>query len=255
MIAAEKGDLNAVNYFLKHNADESFEINKKIAIDLVDLESPDYNQIVLSLLKENSRFPRNFDTSILTDDLKSFVQDMENFHSFIKEGNKEEVRKIIDRNPKLRFFFKPKNNISAYKTAEKYKQIEIIKLFNEKSLLRASFENGRFRAASDGMITLQKIKSSLQKPLSRGFSAPAETRRVQEIDLSYMPTIHETKTENDKIDSKEINSVELRSQNRDDEDENKSTFQKLCCGPFSFFATRHRKEQNRLRVAAFQNNA
>lgn len=282
MIAAEKGDLNAVKYFLKHKADETFEVDRKIAIDLVDPNSEHYSDIVMSLLQENSRFPKNFERENISDDLKAFVNKMEEMHKAIKDGKVEEVRRIIEKNPNLRYFFVPSRkyiSTSAYKTAEKCNQTEIRRLFKDNAILKASFEMGRHRSASDGMSTLMKLKKSL--PLKRGFSTPSYARKdSKDIEGTPLQPIKENagEGEKDKQESEQIpqeneedniqqdSSNEKSQSNSDKSNPNKSqsdgddeknnnnknfwgNVKNFVTAPVSFFAKRHRKEQDRRNVS------
>jgi ankyrin repeat protein len=265
MIAAEKGDINAVKYILKHKADESYEVNRNIAIDLVDKNSKHYGDILMSLLQENSRFPRNFEYENSSDDLKIFVTEMQEMHKAIKEGNKKEVLDIIESYPNLRYFFVPSKkslSITAYRVAEKCGQNEMIQIFKEKNLLKASFEMGRQRSATDGMSTIQRIR---KYTLVRGHSTPAQTKRtVKEEGVPLQPIkensggekANETPMEQFPNDEESQLSPNQSDQNSSiptsSDGRNERNFpekvKNFFLSPISFFARRHRKEQDRLDV-------
>lgn len=279
MIAAEKGNLNAVKYFLNHKADESYEVGGKIAIDLVDVNAEHYSDIIMSLLNENSRFPKHFDKGNASDDLKFFLNDMESMHKSIKEGNIEEVQRIIKKNQNLRYFFVPSKraiSISAYKTAEKCNQTQIMKLLRDNAIILASFEIRRSRSASDGMSTLKRIKNSLERPLKRGYSTPTDSKKgSKDIDGTPLRSIKETNGEGEKEnktfqqnENEELNSVTFRSNSDESnlnrsqsngEKDNEENFlgraRNFLRSPVSFFARRHRKEQDRVVGHASQNTA
>lgn len=100
MIAAEEGNLTAVNYFINSNISVTWMIKGELAVDFA-YKNKNFD-IVFALLKANSPFPKDFDANLVSDDLKEFVDLMMNLHECILKGDKEAVRKIIDKNTELR---------------------------------------------------------------------------------------------------------------------------------------------------------
>lgn len=248
MIAAEKGDLNAVKYFINKRFDESYEIDKKVAIDLVDKNSPHYSEIVLSLLKANSRYPRNFDEKDknLCKDLKDFINDMHKMHEAVKEEKKPEILSLIQKYPKLRYFFAPRNksqnSISAYKTAEKSRQSEILHLFKENSIIKASFEFRRFNSG--------EIKNAATNKINKGINFVRQFSNDKDDDTTEMLPLHERS--NGHTSTNGSTHPPENSRNSDNPP-NRTLWSRLrhFASPIgNFFAARHRKEQDRRATVA-----
>lgn len=100
MIAAEDGNFTAVNYFIKANILVTSSVNDQMTIDFAYKNK--HYEIVYSLLRANSPFPKNFNVKIVNDELKLFVDLMEKMHANILHQNKTNVTKIILENPELR---------------------------------------------------------------------------------------------------------------------------------------------------------
>jgi hypothetical protein len=249
MIAAEQGDLNAVNYFIKKRLDESYEVDKKIAIDLVERSSPHYSEIVLSLLKANSRYPLNFNENDehLSTDLKNFIKDMHKMHDHIKNGNNEGVIQLIReyQNPKLRYFFalrnKSINSISAYKTAEKYRQHEILNTFKENSIIKASSEFRRFNSGEIASSTKNTFNKGINYVRQFSNDKPQEETEMQSLtghpNGQAASNARDDRADNNQNQNPQRNSLWNRIRN-------------IARPIGNFFASRHRKEQDRRAIGA-----
>lgn len=139
MIAAEAGNLKALNYFLKLNFfSMTYSVNSMSAIDYA-YKNRNF-EIVLKLLKLNSPFPKDFDPKIASQELRIFADLMNQMHDEILSENNEKVLEIIQKNSNLRYFYNTKN-ISALSVATREAKFEVYELLIVKNLLYGSKEN------------------------------------------------------------------------------------------------------------------
>lgn len=147
MCAAECACLPAIKFFIKSGFDVTYQVKRQHAVDFVKRKNLEtYSEIVLELLKANSPFPRDFNEEGVTDALKSFVSLMADMHRAIKDKNMKKIIEIIDSQQQLTNFYLHINglrskNISAYRAAEALNFRDVLKVFCQKNVFPAPFEN------------------------------------------------------------------------------------------------------------------
>lgn len=107
MIAAECGNISAVKYFIKYNLSVHYTVSNDHAIDFAYRKG--HFEIVMTLLQANSLFPREFDPNNTSDDIKIFLDLMNDMHDAIKKNDGEKVLTFLQENPHLRYFFNSEN--------------------------------------------------------------------------------------------------------------------------------------------------
>lgn len=184
MIAAEEGNLTAVNYFIKSNLPVTFRIGEEYAIDLAYKNK--HFEVVLALLEANSPFPKDFNVNSASDGVKEFVNLMKDMHEAINKDDKEKVQQIVEENPNLRYFFNLESETAigaalrqvacesyevlmlknlSYKSAEDYKSIlESLSLEDREKIRQINFKHTRGFGAKHiialmGKSTVVKIKN------------------------------------------------------------------------------------------------
>lgn len=139
MIAAESGNLTALNYFLKSNSfSVSYAVDGMRPIDFAYKNQ--HFEIVLKLLNFNSPFPSDFNANLMSDELKYFVNLMNLMHESILSENKEKVLEIIENNSNLRYFYNSQNE-SALGVATKKSLCDIYEVLVVKNLFYGSTED------------------------------------------------------------------------------------------------------------------
>lgn len=121
LYAAQCNCLPSIQFLLEQKFDINYSVKEKIAIDYVSNES-NYSEILLVLLLENSRFPKEIKNVELSRDLKRFIKDMKNIHNAMIRHDLSEVYSLRLTYPKLQYFFVPlkygvDNNVSLYYAA------------------------------------------------------------------------------------------------------------------------------------------
>ncbi|XP_070507982.1 uncharacterized protein [Chironomus tepperi] len=131
MLAAEEGEASVVDSLIQHGFDVNVLINDDTAIDLA--YDNHHFDIVLTLLHANSLYPKNFNNSQLTDEIKNFIIISRELHNSIRQRKKNEVETILNENPNLRHFYNTKN-LSAASQAVICGALEIYELLLSKSV-------------------------------------------------------------------------------------------------------------------------
>ncbi|XP_070491683.1 uncharacterized protein [Chironomus tepperi] len=121
-IASEQGYANVVNSLL------DFGISSEIPGVDVNPQSLAWNNrhfdVLLVLLHANMTYPASFNTIECSEELKEFVEVANDLHKYIIEQDEEEIKKIIQQYPNLRYFYNT-NNESAPKIALMHNLIDI----------------------------------------------------------------------------------------------------------------------------------
>ena len=170
MLAAEDSDAGVVDSLIQLGFDVNDLVNDNTAIDLA-YDNHHYD-IVLALLHANSLYPKNFNNSQVTDELKNFIGISRELHNFIRQGKQEVVEVVINENPNLRHFYNTKN-LSAASQAVICGQLEIYDILLSKSVYIGPKEdfNAILRKVSENAcenmrgIHLGYIQSSSDKHL------------------------------------------------------------------------------------------
>lgn len=139
MTATEKGDIEDVKEILNRGViDVDFEVNCETAASLAFAAG--HQNIVLTLLKANSKFPKNFSSENASDELKQFVELSAELHDRIKNEKEKNLTEIFTQNPTLRHFYDLNNN-SALKVAIVKKKFSIIKILLENKIFLGPHED------------------------------------------------------------------------------------------------------------------
>lgn len=115
MLASEAGHIDAVKNLISRGEEVNFEVDGETAASLAF--SGGHYQIVLELLKANSKLPHNYQHEIVSDELKTFVNLGNEMHLRTWNARKDEeeelksyLRENIEVNPCLRYFFDDENS-------------------------------------------------------------------------------------------------------------------------------------------------
>lgn len=99
MIAAEVGNLDALNFLLHKDLNVNFEVNSETAASHAIANG--LQRVVLALFNANSWYPTNFNYELVTDELNFFV-DLSTIFVDLSTSFVTEVEKIqINFHPKL----------------------------------------------------------------------------------------------------------------------------------------------------------
>lgn len=132
--AAENGNAKIVKFLLQ-TFDVNHTVKKKSAIDLA-YEKKHFD-VILVLLKANSRFPLNIKiyrgSQRIPDDLRKFIESCMEMHEAIDSLNEEKVLKVIEENPHVRHFYDRDNN-SVLATAIRKHALSVYKLLITKNI-------------------------------------------------------------------------------------------------------------------------
>ncbi|XP_070502944.1 uncharacterized protein [Chironomus tepperi] len=115
MLAADHGDINAVNYLFRQGFDLNILVANKTAIDLA--WENEHFDIVLLLLNANSVYPSKFNDKKATKELKEFASQAQQLHNSIKNENIDEIKDILSQSPNLRHFYTSDNTSAAAEAA------------------------------------------------------------------------------------------------------------------------------------------
>jgi hypothetical protein len=153
MVAAEAGHTQAVEHLINRGEDLDFDVEGKTAASLAFYN--EHDGIVLSLIKNNAKYPRNYNHEDASENLKAFVNLSNEMHEKVREvdeesleGTKNLIKENAGRFPTLRYFYDSKNN-SLLKTSIICKMFEIYKL-----LLSLNFILGEHESVNDTMNQL-----------------------------------------------------------------------------------------------------
>lgn len=120
--------------------DEIFSQNNS-NLTLIDLALRKNNfEVVKLLLEANSKFPSNFNTNFNHFGLKTFANNMQKIHDFIKAKNLLKITEIIEQYPKLKYFYNTSNESAVLKSI-KMEKFEIFELLNSKKIQIGNHEN------------------------------------------------------------------------------------------------------------------
>jgi len=130
VIATSQIKPSAVKSLLKHDfdADDAIDIAWNLFEENVNnIEKKNkINEIILSLLKANSRFPDDFDYRKASKEVKQFVDKCESLHADVDEDNFDGLKVKLDSEPNLVHFYDRHNeSLLAYSLKnEKFKIME-----------------------------------------------------------------------------------------------------------------------------------
>lgn len=133
-LAAEENREDLVKLLINF-CDIKYTVGGRTAADIAYEKK--YFDILLILLQANSRFPNDFratanDTSIPIG-LRRFILTSKNMQDAIRSQDKDEVLRLLNANPGLKFFFDTANN-SALASAIRTNSFEIYQLLIERNL-------------------------------------------------------------------------------------------------------------------------
>ncbi|XP_063242235.1 uncharacterized protein LOC134542151 [Bacillus rossius redtenbacheri] len=130
LAAAESGDRDSLEFILRHGVDVDF-CNRNTGRSAIDVvwENESYDCMLL-LLEADSNFPKDFSPRHIDEiepepvELKLFVQQREDLHRWIKEGNAQEVRSYISQHRFSRFL--NTEGVPAVLTAAKCGDVDVL---------------------------------------------------------------------------------------------------------------------------------
>lgn len=147
MYAAECSCLPAIKFFIKSGFDVTYQIKSQHPVDFVNKKNNEkYSEVVLELLKANSPFPKDFNVDGVSQELKDFTNLMAVMHKAIKDKNIKKIKEIVEKHKQLNNFYLhifglPSKNISAYRAAEALNFRDVLRVFYEKNVFPAPFED------------------------------------------------------------------------------------------------------------------
>jgi hypothetical protein len=126
MLASEAGNLQVVHQLLSIGFSVNEKINGKSAADLA-CENNQQN-VLLTLLKSDSKYPSNFNRTTASESLKKYTEDILKFFNSIEEDNSENILNFLQKNPSLRHIYNLQNISAAAKAIDlkKFKIYEIL---------------------------------------------------------------------------------------------------------------------------------
>jgi ankyrin repeat protein len=119
-IASHWGHQAAVNKLIEHACDFDEKIDGKSATEMAYERG--HFEILLNLFKANFCFPKKFDQSNVSDELKSFVVLSENFHVSVRNQEIAKIEQTLSENSNLKYFYNIENK-SALKYALEFRKI------------------------------------------------------------------------------------------------------------------------------------
>lgn len=146
MYAAECSCLPAIKFFIKSGFDVTYQIKSQHPVDFVKKNNEKYSEVVLELLKANSPFPKDFNVDGVSQELKDFTNLMAVMHQAIKDKNIQKIKEIVEKHKQLNNFYLhvfglSSKNISAYRAAEALNFRDVLRVFYEKNVFPAPFED------------------------------------------------------------------------------------------------------------------
>lgn len=147
MYAAERSCLPAIKFFIKSGFDVTYQIERQHPVDFVNKKNNEkYSEVVLELLKANSPFPKDFNVDGVSQELKDFTNLMAVMHQAIKDKNIQKIKEIVEKHKQLNNFYLhvfglSSKNISAYRAAEALNFRDVLRVFYEKNVFPAPFED------------------------------------------------------------------------------------------------------------------
>lgn len=138
MLAAEAGNIDVVKKLIARGEEVNNEVDGETPISLAFDRG--HHEVVVTLLKANSKFPCNFKAKISSDEFKIFLNLSLNMHNFAKNGDCDKVKALITENPALEYFYSPDND-SVLKTAILNGKFEIYELLLSLNIFLAPHES------------------------------------------------------------------------------------------------------------------
>lgn len=131
MLAAEAGKNEVVNELLNSGFKVDSEVKGWTAAELAWQNN--HQEVLLSLLKADSKYPKTFDNKNLRGLLRLHIGSIERLFQQISKGDTVNVLKFIKKNPQQKQIYNPKN-FSAAVYAVAYKQFGVYKVLLENNV-------------------------------------------------------------------------------------------------------------------------
>lgn len=138
MVASEAGHIEAVRNLISRGEEVNDEVDGESSASLAFGRG--HHEVVLTLLKANSKFPGNYQHETVPDELKNFVDLSLKMHENVKEGNLEELQELLRENFGLKYFYSV-NNKSLLRTAIVHKKFEIYEFLLTLNIFLAPHES------------------------------------------------------------------------------------------------------------------
>lgn len=144
LLASEGGRIDEVNELIEQGVDVDFmrkttsldgEITRETAASVAFARG--HHDVVLTILKANSKYPHNYHDELASEELREFVNLSINLHARIRVGN---LREILAENSNLKYIYDLENN-SLIKTALERRRFVIFRILWENNLKLAPHED------------------------------------------------------------------------------------------------------------------
>lgn len=139
IIAAEENHIEA----LQHILNRGFDVNKvgKNQPSAIDVAwSRGHHEVVLLLLQHNSKFPTGFVAEKASLEVRDFASLMNDFHTFVKHEQSENIQIVINANQNLSYFYNSENE-SALSAAASLKNLNIYEMLMQNNITLGSHES------------------------------------------------------------------------------------------------------------------